>query len=86
MTDPADVLAVVTEYPALARALADRRKELGLSQLATDAIAGFHDGYTGKLECGLKHLGSMSLPSILGALGLKLALIRDVPHTERAKA
>ncbi len=49
-----------------------RRVELGLKQLDVDDIAGLQGGYTGKIECGSKGFGPMSLTALLGALGLVL--------------
>jgi hypothetical protein len=65
--------AVIATYQDLRAAIATRRKELGLSQLAVDEIAGLQSGYTAKLEVGIKNFGEMSLSAILGALGLVLA-------------
>jgi hypothetical protein len=72
-------------YEDLVQALRIRRQSLNLSQADVDAIAGFHDGYTAKLEIGLKlsakgsqygrGLGDMSLPTILDALGVRLMLV-----------
>jgi hypothetical protein len=64
----------IHEYSDLRRAIATRRKSLRMSQLATDWAAGVQDGYTGKLEIGLRNYGDMSLPSILGALRLELVI------------
>lgn len=54
-----------------------RRYELRIASRALDDIAGVADGYVSKLECGMKRPGDMSLPSILGALGLKLLVVAD---------
>jgi hypothetical protein len=69
------VLTYVDTPSQLVRALAERRYELGIRQLDIDAIAGIADGLTGKLECGSKRLGDTTLPALLGALGLRLALV-----------
>jgi predicted transcriptional regulator len=73
--------AVIREYSDLRKALAGRRRDLGLSQLATDEIAGVQSGYTAKLEVGIKNFGEMSLSSVLGALGLVLVAIEH-PETD----
>lgn len=76
MNDPSDIVGVAVDYPQLRALIAARRRELGLRQLHVDDIAGLQGGYTGKLECGDRHFGDMSLGSILGALGVGLALVR----------
>ena len=73
MTEP-NAVVVIRTYPALRAALAARRKALGLSQLALDEIAGVHTGYTGKIECGARHLGDMSFEVMLAALGIELVV------------
>jgi hypothetical protein len=54
-----------------------RKRELGLSNLALDDIAGIQQGYSSKVFAGVKGLGSMSLPALLGALGVRLAVVAD---------
>ena len=83
---PGTLVAVAQTYEEIVMAIRLRRHELRLSQLAVDEIAGLQAGYTGKIECGDKRLGAMSMPCILGALGLELAVIRTVPHEERFAA
>ena len=68
-------LARVTTLEAIVTACQARRKQLGLPQLAVDDLSGLHSGYTAKLECGLKGLGKLSLPLLLGALKLELAVV-----------
>lgn len=69
-------IARVSDYDGLVKALRARRIELGLTHLAVDEIAGLQTGYTGKIECGIKRLGVMSLTAILGALKVEMALLR----------
>jgi Helix-turn-helix len=64
----------VRTYAALRAAIAARRKELGLTQLALDEIAGVPTGYVGKLECGVRCLGDMSFEVMLAALGLEIVV------------
>ncbi len=71
------VVGECTSLSELMKLVAARRYELRIASLALDQIAGVADGYVSKLECGMKRPGDMSLPSILGALGLRLALIAD---------
>lgn len=74
--EQASIVGVAVDYPGLRGLIAARRRELGLRQLEVDDLAGVQSGYTGKLECGLRHFGDMSLGSILGALGLSLVAVR----------
>lgn len=61
-------------YPELTAALADRRRELGLRQLEADEKSGLMGGYVGKIECGVRKLGNLSLPMLLAALDCDLYL------------
>lgn len=67
----------IKEYADLRRAIADRIKDCGLSHLEMDSVAGFCDGYTGKLMCNMRSFGEMSLPTALDALGLELVIEPD---------
>ena len=78
MTDPVSF----TTWDALIAAFRARRIELGMSQLDVDDAAGLASGYTGKLEASLtnpsarnaRSIGRESLPLMLGALKLNLAV------------
>jgi hypothetical protein len=70
-----EVIAEITTFDDLRVALASRKSSLRLRNLDIDEIAGLQGGYTGKILCGMKRPGDMSLPAILGALQCKLALI-----------
>ena len=61
----------------IARILAIRRTQLGITSRQLDQIAGLADGHTSKIECGTKNLGQISLPILLETLGLKLAIVAD---------
>lgn len=71
----------VDSYAALMAILAKHRRQLGLSQLSVDQMAGFQDGYTGKLEIGARrggrNLGKWSLEIMLRTLGVKLVVVKD---------
>lgn len=79
------VLSATVPLTDLVAALRDRRRLLGLPQLTVDAIAGLPDGYQGKLEASLTNpaaknargIGRESLPLVLGALKLRLAVVPD---------
>ena len=82
-----NAIACVQSYQELKKALIALRHELGLSQLEVDDIAGLQSGYLSKLECGMKNMGPMSLDALLGALGLKLVVVRsEVFHRALAHA
>ncbi|MBG0795892.1 hypothetical protein IYY11_21270 [Methylocystis sp. H62] len=81
------VVGECTSLSELMKLVAARRYELRIASLALDQAVGVADGYVSKLECGMKRPGEMSLPSILGALGLKLQVIADddaLPASVRA--
>lgn len=75
-------LATFTTYEALIAQMRARRIKMGMSQLAVDARAGLPDGYCAKVEAMLtnptaknaRSIGRESLPLMLGALGLELAV------------
>jgi hypothetical protein len=59
-------------YKELRETLAARRKALGWTQLECDHKSGLQDQYTGKLEIGTRHLGSMSMEVLLQTLDLEM--------------
>jgi hypothetical protein len=69
-------------WDGLVDALAERRRQLGLTQLDLDDRAGFQSGYTGKLEAWLgrsgRVAGTVTLPLWLEALGVVLVVV-DAP-------
>jgi len=65
----------ITDFETLRLALAQRKRDLRMSNLELDHLAKLQSGYTGKLMCGIKRPGDMSLPALLGALGAELVLI-----------
>ena len=75
MQDQRRVLTVGDTLDAIKSAITQKRKELGLSQEAANAITGLQDGYWNKIECGSRRLGYISLPCCLGALGLELVVV-----------
>jgi hypothetical protein len=60
------------DYSQLRQAIAARRRQLGLLQLEADEKSGLQPGYFGKIECGLRKLGDLSLPMALAALDAEL--------------
>jgi hypothetical protein len=76
------IIATFDNPAAMRSALATRRKELGLTQLALDDASGGQSGYSGKIEAGVKNLGPMSMPCILGALGVEMAIVASAASQE----
>ena len=70
-------LATITDAAQFRRAIADRRRALGLSQAALDDRTGLCNSYQSKLEAGMKGFGALSLGLVLQALGVKLLLVAD---------
>ncbi len=72
---------IITDAADMARILAERRIELGMTVEELDAHAGFQERYSGKLEHPGQHWGRGSLHMTpmatiwLDSLGLKLVLM-----------
>jgi hypothetical protein len=66
---------LVTEYDDLLRVFCRRRHDLQIPQLAFDWATGLQEGYTGKLECGIRNYGPISLGKTLRGLGLGLLVV-----------
>ena len=64
----------VKDYRELRSVFNRRRRDLGLTFEELDNVSGVAQGYSSKLFGGIRHLGSMSLPSMLGALRLRMYL------------
>lgn len=64
----------VRDYSQLRQVLAARRRQLGLTQLEADDKSGLMSGYVGKIECGVRKLGDLSLPMLLAGLDCDLYL------------
>jgi hypothetical protein len=71
----------------LVAAIRARRDELDLSHETLDHIAGLQPGYVSKLLAPepMKGLGPISLPALLGALGVALVLVEDTAQVERVR-
>jgi hypothetical protein len=74
-----NVLGEIRSYEDLHGLLRARANALQISREQLDDIAGFQNGYAGKLMAPrpLRKLGAMSLSCILPALGAKLVLVED---------
>ncbi len=68
----------ISDYASLRRALDARRRELGLTMVELDAVAGLAERYVPKLlgPGEVKRLGECSLSALLGALGGRLVATR----------
>lgn len=81
-------LAIGQTYDDLIRALRERAAALGMTDKILEEIGGFTGGHVGKLLGAkrVKSLGGLSFGMMLGALGLKFAIIEDEEATARIKA
>jgi hypothetical protein len=72
-------LAIARDYTSLIDALRARIVALDTTTIAIDELAGLPTGYTSKLmaHMPMRSLGRVSLGPLLGALGLKLAVLED---------
>lgn len=84
MTEP---LAIGANYDDLIRAFRERASALGMTDKIIEEIGGFTGGHVGKLLGAkrTKSLGGLSFGMMLGALGLKFAIIEDEEATARIK-
>ena len=88
-----------TDYRTLVETCRARAVELQLSRAEIDRLAGFADGYAGKLLCkrsaedvgyprrkNSKKMWPVALEAMLGVLGLKILLIEDEAAAARTRA
>src|SRR5215469_1564971 len=82
---PERIIAEVREYFELIDALRLRSQEIKVTSLSIEEVAGIPAGFFNKCVAAkpVKHLGAKSLGPVLGALGLKLAVIVDEPQFEK---
>jgi hypothetical protein len=80
-------LAIGSNYDDLIRALRERAAALGMTDKMIEEIGGFTGGHVGKILGAkrIKSLGGISFGLMLGALGLKFAIVEDVEATARIK-
>ena len=73
------LIGTATDPQTIADCLNKRRQELGLTLSELDDVLGLAPRYASKIfaQNYRKSLGSLSLPVMLEALGVKLALIAD---------
>jgi hypothetical protein len=81
------VTRLIRDINDLVAAIRARRDELNVSHELLDHLAGLQSGYTSKLLAPepMKGLGPMSLPALLGALGVALVLVEDSAAIERVR-
>jgi hypothetical protein len=77
MAADAQPLATVTDYAGLIAALRERLADLNTTMSAVDTVAGLPEYYTAKIMSGARSVGPISFGPLLGALGLKLAVMSD---------
>lgn len=71
----------------LVEALRARKEAIDISNELLDHLAGLQPGYVSKVlaPTRIKGLGPISLPALLGALGVALVLVEDTAAIERVK-
>jgi len=81
-------LGLVSEYDDLRAIARARMAELQISFETLDAVSGVCAGYSAKIlgPNACKRFGPVSLPAILGALGLKLLVIEDLDQLDRVRS
>ena len=64
-----------------------RRDELNISHETIDHLAGWATGYASKVLAPdpMKGLGPVSLPALLGVLGVALVMVEDTAQVERMR-
>jgi hypothetical protein len=84
----ARTLATVRDYGGLVEALRARCDELNVAGITLDDLAGLAVGHVNKLLCPqpMRVLGPVSLPALLGALGLQLIVAEDPEALARVQA
>lgn len=75
----AQALAVVRDYAALRRAVADWCAATGITRTELDARAGLAEGHSNKLLApkAVKKFGSLTFGPVLNATGLALIVVQD---------
>jgi hypothetical protein len=81
-------LAIGQSYDDLIRFMRERATALGMTDKTIEEIGGFTGGHVGKLlgAARTKNLGPLTFGMMLGALGLKFAIVEDEEQTARIKA
>jgi hypothetical protein len=80
-------LGEVREYADLLKLAQARMDELGITYETLDALSGVTDRYSQKIlgSRPIKRLGPISLPAILGSLGMKLVAVEDSAALDRIR-
>jgi hypothetical protein len=70
---------MVRDEPDLCRVIRARCAELQITYETLDVVAMLSDGYASKLLCDhpVKHMGALTMWSILGTLGYRIGLVHD---------
>src|ERR1700751_3189629 len=80
-------IAEITSYADLLVVLRRRMAQLDATFESLDDVSGLCPGYSAKClsQNPIKSLGRISFGAILGALGLKIAIIEDTEQLERVR-
>jgi hypothetical protein len=87
-TDTPRQLGTASTYAELMHILRERAEELDVSRATIGAVAGLTSGHCEKLMAPQpsKNLGVVTLPLLLGALGLRLTVTEDLAALARVKS
>jgi hypothetical protein len=80
--DEEALLRSAHDYDGLRALINARRVELRMRHLDLDHDAGLQSGYAGKIFCGMKNFGPLTLGPILDALGVDIVLMPRQAGTE----
>jgi hypothetical protein len=74
-----NALGIARSYDDLHRIMRARADELEVSRLVLDETAGITSGHSSKLLAPrpMRRLGAVTMPAMLGALGLALVVVED---------
>jgi hypothetical protein len=82
------VVASVSHYHELLKAVRDRVAELGITHETLDAVAGLQSGYASKLLSNppIKRMGAFLQFIVLQSLGMKLLAVEDPEQLARVQS
>lgn len=80
-----DGILEASTYSGLRAILNTRRVRLMMTMEEVDYRSGLPSGYCAKLLCGKRMFGDVSLPLMLGALGVKIVIVPEYADGAAAK-
>jgi hypothetical protein len=85
MPEPAEPLATVTDYQGFVACLRRRITDLEVAIGSVEKLAGLAPAHLAHLLRGSRAFGPVSLGAVLGALGLKIAILHDPEQFDRIR-